>query len=278
MYCCSFPSPSQSRFVERYFYSRPEAGSVHGRSELIIPDGTTGLMFVTQGCIQRRRIGQSMPEYIKGSHLFGQKTHSVWYDNPSNNLEVFGAKFKPGALKMLFNIKSNDLTDTSVDFDLVANKHYRHLEESIQEAQHLSGKINIIESFFRSIENQHEADEKAKLFLLILDDIHKTEGDDKISEISVKYNVTYKQLERLFKMHVGMTPKLYSRMIRFNRSFKSFAKSNRKRLTDIAYDSGYFDQMHFIKEVKKFTGQSPSQLFFKEHGPMERAQMKYVCG
>jgi AraC-like DNA-binding protein len=64
-------------------------------------------------------------------------------------------------------------------------------------------------------------------------------------------------LQRLFLQYTGVTPKLYHKINRFQLSLKLVAKKD-SSLTSIAYDCGYFDQSHFIREFKSFTGVTPS--------------------
>jgi transcriptional regulator GlxA family with amidase domain len=73
--------------------------------------------------------------------------------------------------------------------------------------------------------------------------------------------ITERQLERLFKKYIGLSPKFYSRIIRFNHIFQ-LVKEKRISWLEITHLSGYFDQSHFIRDFKAFTGEEPSQYFF----------------
>ncbi len=68
----------------------------------------------------------------------------------------------------------------------------------------------------------------------------------------------YKRLERSFLREVGVTPKLYARMIRFQRSASGLASAARKGQS---LPDGYYDQSHFIREFKRFAGESPERFF-----------------
>ncbi len=69
-----------------------------------------------------------------------------------------------------------------------------------------------------------------------------------------------RQFERRFKEYSGFSPKLFSRITRFQSSLDSFGNKD-KSLTDIAYDCDYYDQSHFINDFKEFSGYHPSQYF-----------------
>jgi len=80
---------------------------------------------------------------------------------------------------------------------------------------------------------------------------------DDIKTLASRYDVTPRYLQKLFLQYTGVTPKLYHKINRFQTSLKRIAKRDAS-LTSIAYDCGYFDQSHFIREFKSFTGITPS--------------------
>ena len=78
--------------------------------------------------------------------------------------------------------------------------------------------------------------------------------------------VTERTLERKFKQTVGITPKRFIEIVRLNASAKRMQRMNEKQsLAGVAYDSGYFDQSHFIKDFRKFTGFTPQQYHEQVH-------------
>jgi AraC-like DNA-binding protein len=80
---------------------------------------------------------------------------------------------------------------------------------------------------------------------------------DNIENVASRYGITSRYLQKLFLQYTGLTPKLYSKINRFQNSLKLVTKKDTS-LTSIAYDCGYFDQSHFIREFKSFTGFTPS--------------------
>ncbi|MDY8135884.1 helix-turn-helix domain-containing protein [Aquimarina sp. 2201CG5-10] len=72
-----------------------------------------------------------------------------------------------------------------------------------------------------------------------------------------------RNLERFFKTYIGLTPKFYSRVIRFSNIFKLIQQEG-FNWASIAYLAGFYDQSHFIKNFKEFTGEEPSKYGFEE--------------
>lgn len=67
-----------------------------------------------------------------------------------------------------------------------------------------------------------------------------------------------RRIERLFRSGTGLSPKQYLDILRFNRAIPLLASAS--RLTDVALDAGYYDQSHFIRAVKRYTGLTPGEL------------------
>ena len=84
-----------------------------------------------------------------------------------------------------------------------------------------------------------------------------------LQEIQQKINISERSLERYFKKNIGISPKFYSRVIRLSNIFK-LIQEGKTNWADIIYQSGFYDQSHFIKNFKEFTGEEPSNYGFNE--------------
>ena len=78
-----------------------------------------------------------------------------------------------------------------------------------------------------------------------------------LAEILHDLHLSERSLERLFLTHIGITPILYARICRFQSSLTLMRQGKFRSLTDIAHSLGYFDQSHFIRDFKQFSGVSP---------------------
>ncbi len=73
----------------------------------------------------------------------------------------------------------------------------------------------------------------------------------------MRANISTRYLNMLFTQYTGLPPKLFCKINRFQQSLV-LVNNNEEKLTDVAYSSGYFDQSHFIREFKQFTGLTPN--------------------
>lgn len=95
----------------------------------------------------------------------------------------------------------------------------------------------------------------------VINDIDLANGQISIYELAKKNCTTVRQLERNFKKYIGLSPKEYSNIIRFQNALNIIKKTNQDRsLSDIAFECGYYDHSHLSNEIKRNTGLSPSSL------------------
>ncbi len=90
--------------------------------------------------------------------------------------------------------------------------------------------------------------------------IHQHQGDLSIRALNQQLNCSEKKLIRAFKHYFHLSPKAYLRIVKFRKALQQIHFAPLKKLTQIAYESGYYDQSHFIKEFQFFTEKSPRQL------------------
>jgi AraC-like DNA-binding protein len=99
--------------------------------------------------------------------------------------------------------------------------------------------------------------------------IFRNRGVVSLDSLSRYANISFRNFERRFTEEVGMPPKLYARITRFYNAVENKMMYPSKKWTDIAYENGYYDQAHFIKEVKAFSSKTPEELFADSPPPTE---------
>ena len=98
-------------------------------------------------------------------------------------------------------------------------------------------------------------------------------GQINAAALAERLATTSKSLERKFSEYVGKTPKQYGKLVRFQRILAAFGEDKRLDLTECAYRNGYFDQSHFIRDFRSYTGYAPGE--FLEQYPCPDAGPAY---
>jgi AraC-like DNA-binding protein len=89
--------------------------------------------------------------------------------------------------------------------------------------------------------------------------LHDTGGENRVADLADDCQASARQLERGFQRVVGTSPKVFSRVLRFDKAQRRLMFDPDAGLTELAHECGYSDQAHFIKEFKAFTGKTPTQ-------------------
>jgi len=171
---------------------------------------------------------------------------------------IFGVYFYPHAISVLFNIPTLDLTNHLVNLNDLLGQEGKELEERIMLAENNQARVEILENFL-----QLKLSKSRNLQLPIykaIKTIIQDKGLVKINRLVGDYSLSERQFERQFCRYAGFSPKLFSRIVRFHSAMDQYGK-NKKTLTKIALDCGYYDQSHFINDFKEFSGLNPKEFF-----------------
>lgn len=248
------PHPQLENLIECYWMMQDDDPTAN--IEKIIPDGFTELIF-NYGSVYKAKTNGEW--YVQTPNLLAGQISSYFYLENTGPTGSFAIKLKPAALTQLFNLNMDLYLDKIVDLDTFPSQELATLKEKLlpfKDEHHLK---QVLDGYFL------ELSENATINPLedTLDLIFSSNGMASVAELIAVAQVSERQLERLFKKYIGLSPKYYSRIIRFNYIFQ-LIKSKKNSWTEIVYQSGYYDQSHFIRNFKAFTGEDPSSYFFEE--------------
>lgn len=148
---------------------------------------------------------------------------------------------------------ANELFNLSISLDNIFNKSkVKEVEEKLSLSITDKQRIKIVEQFLLSQLKDIQAD---KLIVEAVKLIYQSKGAIRIKELNEKLFISQSPFEKRFRKVVGTTPKKFASIIRFNTVLDNLNKT--KSLTEICYENNFFDQAHFIKDFKQFTGDTP---------------------
>lgn len=165
--------------------------------------------------------------------------------------------FRAGGASSFFREPLHELFRESVSLDnLVVRAELLCLQEQLYEARSDRQRVNGVEQF---LANRLTATPPDALALAALEAIHKVKGNIRIAMLAKQLHTSQSPLEKRFRKVVGTSPKKYASIVRLKNVLH--IGRNRSSLTALGYEAGFYDQAHFIKEFRSFTGQSPEQFF-----------------
>lgn len=174
----------------------------------------------------------------------------------SGSFKMIGAYLYPYALPLLFRTSAKEFTEKQILLSDIAPRAARELNERMQETNDTTTQIESISDFilgcvpFYLSKNVHAG----------IHHLMSVQGNCAIDDVASVSNLSSRQLERNFYNEVGVSPKLFSRLIRFQQALR-LPQSSHSSLTHIGLQAGYCDQSHFIRDFTAFAGITPKQYF-----------------
>jgi AraC-like DNA-binding protein len=249
------PHPALQHFVKAYWYIRVRANTNTILSPLApIPEHC--LYFYPKDKLQ---------VHLKSKHITTPDNVITGQQVSRQNLIVprdylmFKVIFQPSGLFRLFDVPMTIFADSYEDLALVLGNEIKEVREKIEETEDFKTMIEAVETFLckkmmRKKVIIHPIDAVIPLMYNNHFSLDKLADDACLSS---------RQFERKFLERVGVSPKIYQRLIRFNQAMKLKQQFPAQSWLKIAYECGYFDQMHLLRDFKQFTGEIPSKFDFE---------------
>lgn len=190
------------------------------------------------------------------SVIVGPQLTSVRLDiNKSHKAVRVG--FHPGGLHRLLGLSLSTMVDISFDAEDVFGKEMKQLNIQLQEAIGFDDIHLLVENFLLQ---KLKSLKPALAIDIAMLELVKLNGNVSIEKIASLSYLSLRQFERKCKERIGLSPKLFARLVRFSKAYRLRENFPHISWTSIAHECGYFDQTHFILDFKEFAGVAPGIL------------------
>ena len=262
------PSTLLADFVDNFWlYEGYEAPHVNER---ILPTGTLELVINLRENELRiyphdetERCARYSGAIVSGAHGRG------FISDTEEEAFIIGVHFKPGGAFPFLGCQSDELADMHIDLEaLWGASSANRLRMRLCEAATATERFDLLEDaltgqIFRPLEHHYAVATALETFG---DQIEVT-----VHDIAKKVGLSQRRFIQVFKAEVGMTPKLFSRLQRFQRARAIIHRQEETAdWVNIAMDCGYFDQSHLIREFREFSGLSPAAYLGQYHRVLEQ--------
>lgn len=255
-YCTIQPSAALSRHVRYFWVLEGEATFEKPYIHRSMADGCAELLFHYKGLFDELMPG-NLSQRSFHSGLAGQSQNYSRY-KIKEDFGIFGVYLYPYAITHLFSHPALDLANQMIDLQSLLGNTANELHEKMICAENNLERVAIITAYLQTRIRQARV-QPPGLFDTI-QYIIGTNGIASVKELAQYSCLSTRQFERKFVYYAGFSPKLFSRIVRFQHTLKSY-KTEFNNLTELAFASGYYDQSHFIQDFKLFSGHHPKPYF-----------------
>jgi AraC-like DNA-binding protein len=221
-----------------------------------VPTPQNSLFFYIHDQISMQKGGSTNFALQSRSVIVGPQVTRVTLDLGRNHKAV-RVGFHPGGLYRFLGIPMSEMFDDSCDAVDIFGSEMKDVNDKLQEAKNFDEIHTIIEKFLMQ---KVSVLKKAMPFDLAMLELLKANGNLPVDEIASLACLSVRQVERISKDRIGMSPKVFARLVRFSKAYRMRENFALMSWTSIAHDCGYFDQMHFIRDFKEFAGVAPGIL------------------
>lgn len=236
-YICCYWQLKTNKNIDKNYYIR------------VLPDGCINLVF--SSCNK---------DFDNDSLLIGLNKRPSCFTVKSH-INLFGIRLYPGTSGLIFNCPASEFLDRTIPLKYFWGDILLKINDELSKKIFVYDKIELIEDYIKSLLINKKDLKLDPIVQSSLNYIYDAKGQVAINEIANNLNISSKSLFRKYNNWIGISPKLFCRIVRFQNTLKDITSLKEVPLCDLALENGYYDQPHFIKEFKEFYGDCPSELF-----------------
>lgn len=262
-YCQHIPAPPLAQFVDWFWYF--EGLDVPHRRERVLPDGSTELI-INLDDSRRKLFDREQPHRFQTFHrawLSGARSDYILIDVLPRS-SMIGVHFKPGGLAPFLNMPASELTGQVIELDAVWGDAAEELRPQLLEAADVKEKFGVLENFLLRRAARPWAPHPVVAHALA--ELRRDASAVRVRKVADSLGFSHKHFIALFREAVGLTPKRFSRVRRFQQALTDIKARRAVDWVEVACTAGYYDQAHFAHDFKAFSGLTPSEYLARSKG------------
>lgn len=247
------PGPPLDEYIDRFWFCSDTPS--HPR-ERILPSGTIELV-INLSDDEIRIYDPSNPARIRrysGTVVSGPYRDFFLID-PLQHASIIGVHFRPGRAVPILGVPASELADSHVDLESIWGPRAAELRERLCAASTPAKRFAVLEEVLLS--RLRQSPPRFGAISVALYALEQADAGPKVRDLARRVGLSQRRFIQLFTAEVGMTPKLYGRVRRFQRARDLVRRSTEPDWAAVAVACGFFDQSHLIRDFGEFSGLSP---------------------
>jgi AraC-like DNA-binding protein len=250
-----FPQLPLSQFVENMWLVQGFVADY--TREKILPDGAIELIFDLDPAPKSIFEDEASEGFrtVKKAWISGERTRYIVI-GAARNQSMVGVRFRPGGAYPFFRFPISELTESVTELDLIWGRLVDEIRDQLAAIESPDERLLCLESvLLRQVQRTLEPN---RLIAFAVNQLQHSPQFLAIRDLASMVGITQKHLISQFEKVVGLRPKSFARVCKFQKVISTIEQRSELEWSAIASDCGYYDQAHFIKEFQAFSGLNPS--------------------
>ena len=242
-------------YISSFWVYESASGVPATDARIIVPNGTAKILIPLKNPLIATIGRKTMMAKEHHIHLAGLNEKPTKITGDAKQTVTLGMQLTPKGLYRFFNLSMHETTDQLFTFEDIFGAWGARLQYMLANIESVQEKISSLQYALTYLLNKNTKD-----YLLLdhaIDVINESHGMASIKELEKQTGYSKRYLDMLFKEHVGVSPKRLASIARFQIFYQLWAKGKSKTFFKDNLYTYYYDQSHFIKEFKRFTGFTP---------------------
>lgn len=249
--------PQLEAWVDSIWVFESTVGVPETSSRVIAPNGKAKLLLSFRNALHVEHARGFQAGHEGALHFIGVWDQSAVISSPLQATGTIGIEFKPEGVSRFAGFAMHEMANRVCDASETFGKIGRDLEERLRQIPSVGEKVSHLQAFLleRMVRTQFEA----PILDYVMRRLRDSHGSVEIGQLEKETGYTRRWLDKLFQEHVGQSPKTLAAICRFQKYYQSWAQSSSPRFFKENLLDLYYDQSHFTREFKRFTGASPGR-------------------
>jgi AraC-like DNA-binding protein len=250
------PHPALAPFVQSLWYARdPHALHSHQR---VLPTGNAQVVislardYLTDANHPTNPLASSAPALFLGIYSVHQHIDTI------DLAELVGISFHTDGTLPFFPHATDLFTNRETSLEDIWGTPTRTLRDQLRDRSTPTQKFHALESFLLQRLRTTRKPTPHPIIPFSLEALHTAPGIATVTELSRTTGLSPRRLSQLFREHIGVPPKLYARILRFQQAVQQLHTGSEVPWSELALSCGYYDQAHFANDFRAFSGLTPT--------------------
>jgi AraC-like DNA-binding protein len=255
------PHPCLADFIDTYILSASDRSELSFTGTWPASNETSLVFYLADKPEQLGARNGSEEKWHMGNCVVGVLTRNNGAVSFSGRYKTFVIHFKPNGFSRIFGIPAPGLTDQVLPSEDVFGPPVSALYEKLLNTEGILEMASFSDLFLIHMLNKRKPRNENAGITFVSNLLLRGDGLLNVAGYASQANMSVRNFERRFSEQVGVSPKLFFRLLRFNNAVNAKVYDPSKNWTAIAHEFGYYDQMHLIKDFRDFADATPTSFF-----------------